>query len=277
METTLVAVFDNQMDAKQALESLLQAGFSRSTARLSAAESTTGESARQAPQQREESIGQKVAHFFGLGEEHEATYTEAMRRGSCVLSVDAADDNEVERASDILERYHPIDIDERQAEWRQSGWQSAASVEGKTSIPVVEEELEVGKREVQRGGIRVITRAVERPVEETVELREEHATVQRVPADRAAGPADDAFKEQAFEMRTSAEEAVVGKTERVVEDVVIGKETSTREQTVRDSVRKTEVGVEQLGKSGSYGGQERRRRNAGYPGVERRQINQARP
>lgn len=279
METgkTLVAVFDEQSEAKQALDTLRTAGFAGSKARLAAREDLQEGTASRP--QRDESFGEKVAHFFGFGEQHEATYSEAVRRGGCVLVVEAADESEVERAMDIMERYRPVDIDERQAQWRQSGWQPSLSRGGEATLPVVEEQLQVGKREVQRGGIRVISRTVETPVEQTVNLREERASVERRPADRAASPADDAFKEQSFEVRETAEEAVVGKTARVVEDVVIGKESSTRDKTIQDTVRRTDVEVEQLGqgaRSGQqprrYGGQERRRSSAGYNGTERRTV-----
>ena len=270
METTLVAVFDDQTEAQQALDALLAAGFSRDRTRLASSGNAAGDT-RQASQH--ESVGEKIAHFFGFGDDEESTYSEAVRRGSCVLTVDAPDEDQAERAAEIIERYRPVDIDARQAEWRQSGWQPAAPTSDATSIPVVQERLQVGKREVQRGGIRVVARVVERPVEETVSLREEQATVERRPADRAVSAADSAFKDQTFEVRTTSEEAVVGKTARVVEDVVIGKETSTREQKVQDSVRKTEVEVEQVGNSGRYGGQERRRRtDGGYAGTERRAM-----
>lgn len=266
---TLVAVFDEQSQARQALDALAEGGFPRSKARLTAREDTPGRTAAsQAP--RDESIGEKIANFFGFGEQHEATYTEAVRRGGCVLVVDAADEAEAERACDIIERYHPVNIDERQAQWRQSGWQPQLTQVGETTLPVVEEQLQVGKREVQRGGVRVISRAIERPVEQTVNLREEHASVERRPADRAATDADQAFKDQSFEVRESAEEPVVGKTARVVEDVVVGKESRTRQKTVKDTVRKTDVEVQQ--QPGRYTGQERRRSTASYKGMERRGV-----
>jgi uncharacterized protein (TIGR02271 family) len=274
MRKTLVAVFDDQSEAAQALDALSEGGFSSSRARLTSSESSTG-GTTSGKAEHDESLGEKVAHFFGFGEQHESTYSEAVRRGSWVLVVDAADDGEAERASDIIERYNPVDIDEREAQWRQSGWQPSLGKGDETKIPIVEEELHVGKREVQRGGIRVIARVSEKPVEETVNLREEHATVERRPVDRAPTESDQAFKEQSFEVRGTAEEAVVGKTSRVVEEVVIGKEGSTREQKIKDSVHKTDVEVEQLGQ-GSRSGQKtngpdrRMKSSASYRGVERR-------
>ncbi|QYF92937.1 YsnF/AvaK domain-containing protein [Massilia sp. PAMC28688] len=118
--------------------------------------------------------------------------------------------------------------------------------EGK-SIPVIQEELKVGKREVQRGGVRVYNRLVETPVNETVGLREEHVNVERHAVDRQIDPADlNAFKETTIEMRETAEEAVVEKTARVVEEVVVDKQVTQHQQQINDTVRHTEVEVEQL-------------------------------
>jgi len=121
-----------------------------------------------------------------------------------------------------------------------------------TRIPVVEEELKVGKREVQRGGVRVYQRVRETPVNESVQLREEHVHVERRPVDQPATSADlDAIKEGAIELRETAEEPVVSKVARVVEEVVVGKEVTQQTKDINDTVRRTDVEVEQLGASDS--------------------------
>lgn len=115
-------------------------------------------------------------------------------------------------------------------------------------IPVMQEELKVGKRMVQRGGVRIYQRLVETPVQESVSLREEHVNVERRPVDRPIDPSQvGAFQETSFELRENAEEAVVQKTARVVEEVLVGKEVSQRTDQISDTVRHTEVDVEQLG------------------------------
>lgn len=115
------------------------------------------------------------------------------------------------------------------------------------AIPVVREELKVGKREVQRGGVRIFSHVVEEPVDERLNLREEHVSVQRRTVDQPIDPDDvRAFKDTTIEMRESAEEAVVQKSARVVEEVTIGKEVTNREEHVRDTLRHTEVEVEKL-------------------------------
>jgi len=118
--------------------------------------------------------------------------------------------------------------------------------QGETVIPVVQEELEVGKREVQRG-VRVYTHVTQQPVQEQVTLREEHVNVERRPADRPVTAADaNAFKEQSIEVTARAEEPVVAKQARVVEEVVVGKQATERTETVQDTVRRTDVDVQQL-------------------------------
>ena len=112
-------------------------------------------------------------------------------------------------------------------------------------IPVVEEDVKIGKREVERGGVRVKTTVQETPVEEQVNLREEHVRVERRPVDRAATAADisQAQHGRTIDVREKSEEAVVQKEARVVEEVVVDKEATQRTETVRDTVRKTDVDV----------------------------------
>ena len=115
-------------------------------------------------------------------------------------------------------------------------------------IPVIEEELQVGKREVESGGVRVQSRITETPVEEQVTLREEHVKVERHPVNRDVSDADLAnFKEGEINITTHSEQAVVAKEARVVEEVEIGKTVTEREETVRDTVRRTDVDIEETG------------------------------
>jgi len=114
-------------------------------------------------------------------------------------------------------------------------------------VPVVEEDLEVGKRAVQSGGVRIYKRVTEKPVEESVNLRQEHVTVERRPADRPATAADLDAQDRTIEVTETVEKPVISKEARVVEEVVVGKDVDQRTETVRDTVRRTDVQVEQLG------------------------------
>jgi len=176
-----------------------------------------------------------------------------MRRGSAVVAVDAESEDEAQRATNILRRFDPVDMDQRISEWKASGWQpqtletdTAARTGEEATIPVVEEEMQVGTRVVQSGGVRIFSRTREVPIEQRVDLREERATITRRPTDRPVTDSDQPFEDKSFEVLETREEPVVGKTARVVEEVVVGKETRRREENIRDSVRKTEVQVEPL-------------------------------
>jgi uncharacterized protein (TIGR02271 family) len=127
------------------------------------------------------------------------------------------------------------------------------------TIPVVEEELRVGKREVEQGGVRVNTRVEETPVHEDVTVRDETVHVDRRTVDRPVSDADAAnFREGSFEVRERDEEVVVDKQARVVEEVNIRKDVDQRTETIDDTVRRTDVDVEQI--SG-------RERGTGYTGT----------
>ena len=118
---------------------------------------------------------------------------------------------------------------------------------GDVTLPVIEERIAVDKRQVDRGGVRVEQHVTERPVEETVSLREEHVTVERRPANQLVDATNmDAFKEGVIEITEMGEEAVVSKRARVVEEVVVGKEVTEHQETIRDTVRRSDVEVEQL-------------------------------
>jgi uncharacterized protein (TIGR02271 family) len=114
-------------------------------------------------------------------------------------------------------------------------------------IPIAEEELHVGKREVGHGRVRIQSRVVERPVSEQVTLRQERVEVERRPVSgeyREGTLGNDPFQERTIEVEERSEEAVVSKEARVVEEVVVRKEAEQRTETVSDTVRRTEVDIE---------------------------------
>ncbi|MGE3539756.1 MAG: DUF2382 domain-containing protein [Candidatus Tectimicrobiota bacterium] len=128
--------------------------------------------------------------------------------------------------------------------------------EAHTTIPLVEETLEVEKQARERD-VRVHTTVTETPVEEQVRLREEHIAVERRPVDRPATSADQqAFQEGVRTFTETVEEPVVTKQARVVEEVVIHKEVQDHVQTVHGTVRHTDVDVEheQPSQRGSHRG-----------------------
>lgn len=191
----------------------------------------------------------------GIPEEEADVLAEGVRRGGTLVML-TAQDNVAEEASAILDRHGAIDIDQRVTQWREGGWDrhepereplTTAQVEEereRTVIPIVEEDVEIGKRQVERGGVRVRTFTSEEPVERNVNLHDETVHVHREPANRPASDAD--FQDRSVEMHEYTEEPVVRKSARVVEEVVLDKDARDHTETVRDTVRHTEVDVEGL-------------------------------
>ena len=122
--------------------------------------------------------------------------------------------------------------------------QSGSSVE---VIPVGEETLNVGTRQVAGETTRVRRIVVETPVEQSVSLREERVIVERrKPTAATAVTTQGILTDSVIEMSDSFEVAEVWKSVRVTEEVVLRREVTERHETVRDTVRRDEVVVEQV-------------------------------
>jgi len=114
-------------------------------------------------------------------------------------------------------------------------------------LQVVEERLRIGKRQVEQGGVRVSTQLSDRPVQTQVQLREEHVDVVRRHADRPATAADlAAMHDRTVDMVERAEVPVIEKQARVVEEVVVKRDIAERSETVRETVRHTDVEVREF-------------------------------
>ncbi len=125
--------------------------------------------------------------------------------------------------------------------------QATARTSNDDVVQVVEERLDVGKRSVSRGKVRLHAYVVETAVSENVSLRDETVTIDRRPVDRAVSVGElgvDAFKDRTIEMEEIDEEAVVAKSARVVEEIGIRKDVTDRTETIRDTVRSTKVDIE---------------------------------
>jgi uncharacterized protein (TIGR02271 family) len=187
---------------------------------------------------------------LGVPDAEAQAYVDDVRRGGVLVLVDVPDDR-VDRTMAVMERYATVDLGAQTGAdtARERGRAGTREVEtGDVKVPVVEEELQVGTRQVRRGGVRLYTRVTERPVEETVRLRDEEVHVERRPVDRPATEADvAAAQEGTIEVTETDEEAVARKQARVVEEVVVHKDVQEQTETVRDTVRRTEVEVEPMG------------------------------
>jgi hypothetical protein len=108
-------------------------------------------------------------------------------------------------------------------------------------IPVVKEELDVGKRVTERR-TRVRSYVIERPVEEQVTLRDERVEIEHRPISRTGNLSMP--QDRDIEVVERHEEPVVEKRVTGNEEIVVRKEVVERPETVRGTVRETKVEVD---------------------------------
>lgn len=198
---------------------------------------------------------------IGIPDGDAGFYAEGVRRGGTLISLPTSDDK-AEKASDIMQKYDPADVHGRADYWkRNENWQGFnAQVPSMTEaeinqqravVPKIEEQMRVGKHEVEKGGMRVHTYVTEKPVEKTVNLRKESVDVERRKVDRPASEEDlQKFKESTIRIPVVTEEADVSKQARVTEEVVIHKDVKNEPKKVQDTVRETHVDTERVGSEG---------------------------
>ncbi len=281
---TIVAVYDTAAHAEAAVRALEAANVpSSAISRHSQQGTMSGTTTSAAPAAGEERGF--WSSLFGAEPDHDtAVYDRSMASGATVVSVKVPEDHH-ESVAAILESHSPIDIDERAESYglragSTAGLSSSLGMSGDTIgtattgatlpapmgsatlgtgmgrdtldvgetkdgvIRLAEESLEVGKRAVVGGTTRIRRYVVSTPVEKDISLHSERVVVERRPVTDATGTAD--FTDRTIEMTETNEQAVVSKTARVVEEVALRKEASDRVETVKDTVRRQDIEIENV-------------------------------
>lgn len=278
MAQTVIGFFDDATEAQRAVEKLQSAGIGRDRVDLSRGGGSAGNSTtdisgvnRVSGSERDENSYSRVSddrtvdregrntnaftdffnNLFGGSDDNEeaSRYSRVADRSNSIVTVHAQSKDEAERAADILDECGAVDVDERAAQYGSTHAGASRGMDNKreTTISRVEENLEVGKRTEERGGVRVRSRIVERPVEEHIRLREEHVNVERQAVNRPISSTDDkTFQERNIELTERSEVPVVNKEARVVEEIRVSKEVTERDETIHDNVRRTEVDIDKL-------------------------------
>jgi uncharacterized protein (TIGR02271 family) len=254
-EEIIVAVYDTEAHADGAVRDLEAAHVPPEAISRHAGTKSVSGSGTSATNSAE---GQGFwSNLFGGEPDHDtAVYDRSLQSGSSVVTVRVPDEH-VDAVTRILERHQPIDIDERAASLGLGAHRTPAAVAstqgshetalpngGEEVIALSEEQLTVGKRLVNRGTTHIRRFVVETPVGENVTLHSERVSIDRRPASAGARVEDADFTDRTIEVTETDEEAVVGKTTRVKEEVVVHKEATDRVETVRDTVRRQDVEIE---------------------------------
>lgn len=264
MANTVIGVFDNVREAENAAQELIYHGFSSSNVDIS---DTTETYSKRKPEHKE-GLSRFFNNLFGDETDEARNYSAVAEKG-CVVTVHAESAEDAEMAASILDQYGAVDANERGQYYRTHGSStsgepgmieptsdridrpvsSSDDISG-TDIPVIEEEMQVGKREIEGDTVRIRSRVIERPVEENLRLRAEKIYVERKPVNRAATEADlSSFKEGTIEATEREEVPVVNKEARVVEEVKLKKQVEEKDKAIRGSIRKQDVDVDRKKKA----------------------------
>jgi len=277
---TVTAFFDTRDAAVRAADQLAALGIPRDRVQI---KEGGGQKASAQPVENK-GFWEELKELF-LPAEDRYSYAEGLSRGGYLLYAHV-DDAHYNRALEVLDTEGAVNMDERESNWRASGWAgypsqpstaqtstaradataartsqtapragTAASQTTSTratelqsgrdeTIPVYEETANIGKRDVSHGRVRLRSYVVETPVKEQVNLRNERVEVERRPVDRPVAAGDAAFKDRVIEAQERVEEPVVTKETRVKEEVGLRKTAQNQTQTVTDTVRRTQVEVE---------------------------------
>jgi stress response protein YsnF len=272
-QNVVVAVFTSGAEAERARNRLIELGTPATDIRMS-----SGEAAYQAGIAGGDTLAAPRREGFwdwlfghDVPDYDRPWYESNLREGHTVLSVLIHDNEERHRVAELLEEFNPIDFEETESCYRGIEAPAAAEITGgslgspqarelqrdvpgsterlgtgDTVIPVVKEDIEVGKR-VHERRYRIRSYTIETPVERDVTLRDEHVVIERRPVSdreaviRRAGA--EMPQDREYEVIERHEEPVVERRQSA-EEVVIHKEADERTERVRDTVRETKVDVD---------------------------------
>lgn len=274
--TTLTAFFEDREDAQEAASRLRALGVSDASIRI-VGDGETGSV------DQEKGFWESLGEFL-FPDEDRATYAEGLRRGGFLVTVTGLSGDQYDEALDILDDEGSVDVGERAEAWQSEGWSGTSFPSGGSSsgvgtssetsartetfgsgagaalargastsetisdedevIPVIKEDLRVGKRDVNLGRVRVRSYVVEEPVSEQVTLRDDRIHIERRPVDRPVQDSDRMFTDKVLEAEEHTQEAVIHKEARVTEEIGLRRESEERSHTVSDTVRHTELEIE---------------------------------
>ena len=155
MQHIVIALFDQEAQARSAAESLVRQGFERASVQLTGA---SGDPHAHEPLPPAAAIEggpasgllHRLAVLFGVDDEpHVVHYEEAVRRGGSLVKVEVDGEARATAARDALLALGAVNIDDRVEEWRQAGWDDT-----KRTAPAVR-GVAVHRQEVSIGGVRV--------------------------------------------------------------------------------------------------------------------------
>jgi stress response protein YsnF len=215
----IIAVYDQEGIARQVVGDLVKSGCTPDDVTLIG------------PRQGE--VSDRLSEW-GVSASDAGIYSEAVRRGKAMVRAQVPED-QADRVAGLLVQRGARKLADIQQELQQSP----------EVLKEAHEEMSVGKTQ-QSGQVAAKLKVSEQPVEQTVNLKQEQVRAESRPAERKLSPeeADKAFQEKSIEMTERHEVPEVHKEAKVTQEVKLSKEAKEQQQTVRDTVRRSDVHIE---------------------------------
>lgn len=229
---TVIALFDDRNEAMNAYAALQAEGFAQADLDI-----LTNDDKDDEPKLA-------VMHKYIPAPDVDV-YLQGVRDGGTIITANVAD-SAVERAASVMSSFKMVNIKDRAATMQGVYGQLSDPAQNENVLEVIEEDLEVGTEEVERGRMRIYTVVTEREVQQDVKLRDETIRVNRRPVNRSVITNPDLFKQKSFEMVEIDEIAKVRKTAKVVEEVSLGKEVVQKIETIKETLRRQDVEIEEV-------------------------------
>jgi uncharacterized protein (TIGR02271 family) len=231
---TVIGLFDDRNEGMRAYTALHDEGFA-----LADLDILTNDD--------QDDVPKLAALRTNLPSSDAEVYLEGVRQGGTIITANVTDSTAT-RAAEIMSSFSMVNIAERAAQFQSANPTLVLSDPARDEhvLEVIEEDLQVGKGEVERGRMRIYSVVSEREVAQDVALRDETIRVNRRPVNRQVDIRPELFQERSFEMVEMDEIALVGKTARVVEEVVLGKEVVEKIETIKETLRRQDVEIEEV-------------------------------
>ncbi|MEZ4517245.1 MAG: YsnF/AvaK domain-containing protein [Chloroflexota bacterium] len=232
---TVIGLFDDRDEAMAAYTALAEEGYA-----LADLDILTNDDKDDEP---------KLAAMHGyIPEPDVSIYLAGVRDGGTIITANVAD-SQVMRAAEIMSAYDMVNVQDRAVELKTTYTDLPDLTDAtldENVIEVIEEELEVGKEAVERGRMRIYNVVTEREEAVDVALRDETIKVSRRPVNRKVAVNPNLFQARSFEMVEMDEVAKVAKTAVVVEEVYLGKEVAEKIETIKETLRRQDVEIEEV-------------------------------
>lgn len=273
MTTTIVGLFDNEHTVQHIKNGLKDHGISERHVNTVTWRSLSEGNDPWGIGKSGESATSKLADELesrGVPSSDARQFAEAVRRGGNLVITELDDDSKADEVARYLDQQESVDLSSRREKWRKTGYSgfnpnadlySREEVEKEKSrilgsgeearMTSAREDVRVGKRDVDTGGLRVHKRVVEKPVDTEVHLRSEKAEIHREKVNKSLGRNsshgdDDVFRDETIEVREHSEEPVVQKETRIEEEIRIGTSVEEHTETIHETARETVIDIERL-------------------------------